>query len=102
MVLNQNFREEIDLSGISVITGSMDFFLTISLKSIGEEVPLTFSKEYRGLPDDPTVDIYFGRHYHKIEEVVIEIESPSLGDLLKIHIQEFGLYCLEKVGARVY
>ncbi|MCJ7569210.1 MAG: glycosyltransferase family 39 protein [Anaerolineales bacterium] len=86
------FSEPIDLTGIRATTGSMDFILTISLKPVGEEDPLTFNQEFRGLPDDPTVEISFGRKYNNIEQVVIEIESLSLGAPTKIHVRELELY----------
>lgn len=91
-VFRLTFSESIDLTGIRATTGSMDFILTVSLTSTGEEEPLTFSREFRDLPDDPTVEISFGRKLNDIEQVVIEIESLSPGDPFKIHIRELELY----------
>jgi len=91
-VFNLTFSESIDLSGIRATTGSMDFILTISLKSVGEEEPLTFSREFRNLPYDPTVEISFGGKLTDIDQVVIEIESLTPGDPFKIHVRELELY----------
>ncbi len=91
-VFRLTFSEPIDLAGIRATTGSMDFILTISLKSVDEEEPLTFSREFRDLPDDPTVEISFGQKLIGIEHVVIEIESLTPGDPFKIHIRELELY----------
>ncbi len=91
-VFRLTFSESIDLTGIRATTGSMDFILTVSLRSTGEEEPLTFSQEFRDLPDDPTVEISFGRKLIDIDQVVIEIESLSPGDPFKIHIRELELY----------
>ncbi len=91
-VFRLTFSESIDMTGIRVTTGSMDFILTISLTSTGEDEPLTFSREFRGLPDDPTVEISFGRKLNDVEQVVIEIESLTPGDPFKIHIRELELY----------
>ena len=91
-VFRLTFSEPIDLTGFRATTGSMDFILTISLKSVGEEEPLTFSREFRNLPDDPTVEISFGQKLTDIEQVVIEIESLTPGDPFKIHVRELELY----------
>lgn len=91
-VFRFTFSDLIDLTGIRATTGSMDFVLTVSLKSAGEEEPLAFSRVFRGLPADPTVEISFGRKFNDIEQVVIEIESLSPGDPFKIHIRELELY----------
>lgn len=40
------------------------------------------------LPDDPTVEMSFGRTHKDIEPVVIEIECLSPGDPFKIHVRE--------------
>jgi len=91
-VFHLTFSEPIDLAGIRATTGSMDLILTISLNSEGDEVPLTFSREFRDLPDDPTVEISFGKKLTDIEQVVIEIESLTPGDPFKIHVRELELY----------
>ena len=91
-VFHLTFSEPIDLAGIRATTGSMDLILTVSLKLVGEEEPLTFSREFRDLPDDPTVEISFGKKLTDIEQVVIEIESLTPGDPFKIHVRELELY----------
>ena len=91
-IFRLTFGEPIDLTGVRATTGSMDFIFTISVQSIGEEEPLTFSQEFRGLPDDPTVEISFGRKLYDVELVVIEIESLTPGNPFKIHVRELELY----------
>lgn len=91
-IFSLTFGKSIDLAGVRATTGSMDFILTISVQSIGEEEPLTFSQEFRDLPDDPTVEISFGRKLYDVEQVVIEIESLTPGSPFKIHVRELELY----------
>ncbi len=86
------FSESMDLTGVRATTGSMDFILTISLKSVGEEGFINFSQEFRDLPDDPTVEISFGRKIFDVEQVVIKIEGLTPGDPFKIHVRELELY----------
>ncbi len=86
------FGESIDLSGVRATTGSMDFILTIIVQSIGEEESLTFSQEFRDLPDDPTVEISFGRKLYDVGQVILEIESLTPGSPFKIHVRELELY----------
>jgi hypothetical protein len=80
------------MTGIRATTGSMDFILTISLTSVGEEESPTFSQEFRDLSDDPTVEISFGRRLSDVELVIIEIESLTPGNPAKIHVRELELY----------
>jgi len=91
-IFRLTFGEPIDLTGVRATTGSMDFILTISVQSIGEEEPLTFSQEFRDLPDDPTVEISFGRKLYDVELLVIEIESLTPGSPFKVHVRELELY----------
>ena len=44
------------------------------------------------LPDDPIVEISFGRKLCDVEQVVIEIESLTPGKPVKIHVRELELY----------
>ena len=44
------------------------------------------------LPDDPTVEISFGRKLNDIEQVLIEIESLTPGSPFKLHVRELELY----------
>ncbi|TET33111.1 MAG: hypothetical protein E3J69_08120 [Anaerolineales bacterium] len=91
-IFRLTFGEPIDLTGVKATTGSMDFILAISLASVGEVELLSFSQEFRDLPDDPTVEISFGRTLYDVEQVVIEIESLTPGDPFKIHVRELELY----------
>lgn len=43
------------------------------------------------LPDNPAVEISFGRTLYDVEQVVIEIESLTPGDPFKIHVRELEL-----------
>lgn len=61
-------------------------------KSVGVEGTHTFSQEFRDLPDDPIVEISFGRKLCDVEQVVIEIESLTPGKPVKIHVRELELY----------
>ncbi|MFV9674797.1 MAG: hypothetical protein ACNYZI_05390 [Anaerolineales bacterium] len=44
------------------------------------------------VPDNPTLEISFGRRLHDVEQVVIEIESLTPGNPAKVHVRELELY----------
>ena len=84
------FEEPTSLSGISLITGSMDMQVSVDIQTESTPDPLHFEETYKDLPDDPTVTLSFEESIDGILEMRIEILSLIPGDPFKIHIRELN------------
>ena len=77
------------LKGVSITTGSMDLGVTVVVKPQGEAAK-TYTKEFRSMPPDPTVNIDFDTGKTPIESVRVEIKNLNGGDG-HIHIRTIQL-----------
>jgi hypothetical protein len=85
-----SFPNPVDLSGIELTTGSMDFEVDIRLYAPDSAAPVTYSKSFAGLPDDPTVRIEFDRGPQPASRVEVEILSVRPSDPVKIHVRDLS------------
>ncbi|MEJ2011660.1 MAG: glycosyltransferase family 39 protein [Anaerolineales bacterium] len=91
-LLKFSFPRPVDLAGIELTTGSMDFELEIRLYAPETGSPVTYSRSYAGLPDDPTVRIDFDRGPQQASRVEVEILSIRPSDPVKIHIRDLSFF----------
>jgi hypothetical protein len=77
------------LKGVSITTGSMDLGVTVVVKPQGGESK-TYTKEFRNMPPDPTVNIDFDTGKAPVESVRVEIKNLNGGDG-HIHIRTIQL-----------
>jgi hypothetical protein len=77
------------LKGISITTGSMDLGVTVVVKPQGAAAK-TYTKEFRNMPPDPTVNLDFDTGKAPIESVRVEIKNLNGGDG-HIHIRAIQL-----------
>jgi hypothetical protein len=91
-LLKFSFPQDTALEGIMLTTGSMDFDLEIRLYTDPDAVPVTYSQSYKGLPDDPTVQVEFTHGPALIRKVEVEILSIRPANPVKIHIRELTFY----------
>ncbi|NIS78881.1 MAG: hypothetical protein GTO14_01345 [Anaerolineales bacterium] len=79
------------ISGIKVTTGTMQVGLNVRLYQNLDSDPQEYSRTYRDLPNDPTVDLPF--HEGPIDAIRIEVEilGVDIGDNV-IHIRDLMWY----------
>jgi len=90
-LINITFAEPRTITGITVTTGSMDFTLTVRLFTDEQAEPITYSQTYTDQPEDPTVDLSFGREPIKVLKVEVELLGFMFNKWAKIHIRELTL-----------
>jgi hypothetical protein len=74
------------ITGLKATFGTMDFDLTASLWGTGSE-PKVYTREFRGLPSDPTVEMAFDRGPTAVERLRLEILRAN-GGPAKIHVRD--------------
>jgi hypothetical protein len=75
------------MKGISVTTASMDIGLTAKVTNVGHAEQKIYSKEFRSLPPDPTVQLDFDAGSGPVQKLHIEIMRLGGSDG-HIHIRE--------------
>jgi hypothetical protein len=92
LVFEVVFSEPRPLTDLTLTTGTMDFALTASLIGPEEDAePVIYTREYRGLPADPTVSLALDRGPEQVKKLRLEILNLSAGPVAKIHVREIGL-----------
>jgi hypothetical protein len=86
-----DFEQPVQISGLNLTTGSMDFILTVRMIGPDEEV-VEFTETYTELPPDPTVEVDLDQAPEEIARLEIEIEAMHMGQPYKIHIRELTIY----------
>lgn len=86
------FNPAAAFSGMRITTGSMDFRLRVQVFQNASEPIFSAEKVFRDLPDDPTVDIPFGKLLQGVSEIRFTVEKDDQADVVKIHIREVELY----------
>jgi len=88
LILRITFDAPRAVREVVVTTGSMDFSLTVRLYPAGGGDPKVYSRDFRDLPDDPTVTLTFDQPPELIERVDIEITQLDVTGPSKLHIRE--------------
>lgn len=86
-----DFEQPVQISGLSLTTGSMDFILTVRMIAPDESV-VEFTETYTELPPDPSVEVDLDDAPDEIARLEIEIEAMHMGQPYKIHIRDLTLY----------
>jgi hypothetical protein len=86
-----DFTQPIELEGLTLTTGSMDFILTVLMTGPDQEV-VEYSQSFLNQPPDPTIEVDFDETPEQISRLEIEIEGLYLGQPYKIHIRELSIY----------
>jgi hypothetical protein len=86
-VVELNFPTPRAMKGISVTTASMDIGLTAKVTNAGQKDQKVYSKEFRSLPPDPTVQLDFDAGSGPVQKLYIEITQLN-GSFGQIHIRE--------------
>lgn len=86
-VIELDFPAPRAMNGISVTTGSMDLGLKAQVTGAGSADLKIYSKEFRSLPPDPTVQIDFDARTGPVQKLRIEVTRLDGSDG-HIHIRE--------------
>ena len=90
-IIDMQFSTPRQVSGLSADFGSMEFQLTIWLYLHGSTEPVKYVQTYRGLPNDPHIELLFDQLYSSVDKIHVEILNLNEGDQAKIHIRELHL-----------
>ena len=90
LVLEFAFRAPRPVRGITATFATMDFTLEASLREDGEAGPRLFSRTFRGLPLDPTVEMSFDGPHPRVSRLRLSILQLGAGEEAHIHVREIG------------
>lgn len=88
IVLRIAFDTPQPLREVVVTTGSMEVGLLVRLYPAGGDGPIVYTREFRDLPDDPTVALTFDQPPDLVERVDVEITQLDVNGPSKLHIRE--------------
>jgi 4-amino-4-deoxy-L-arabinose transferase-like glycosyltransferase len=90
-IIDMEFSTPRQINGLSADFGSMEFQLTVWLYLNGSSEPVKYVQTYKGLPNDPHIELMFDQLYSMVDKIHIEILNLNEGDEAKIHIRELHL-----------
>ena len=90
LVLDFVFKTPRPVRGITASFGTMDFTLEAQLTGESEEEPHVFSKAFRGLPLDPTVEMTFDGAPPRISRLRLSILKHGAEHEPHIHVREIA------------
>jgi len=85
-----DFDQPVQLSGLTLTTGSMDYDLSITL-TLDDGTQRQVNQRFIDLPDDPTTSVVFGNASLSVSQLAFEILNPTGGEDFQIHIREIQL-----------
>jgi len=88
LVLDFSFAHPRPVRGLRAAFGSMDFILTARISSLDEKEAEVYSREFRGLPPDPTVEMEFTRGPTQASRLRLEVLKLDAGEEEHIHVRE--------------
>ena len=91
LILRITFDAPRAVQELIVTTGSMDFGLTVRLYPAGGGEPRLYARDFRDLPDDPTVTLALDQPPAQVERMDIEITQLDVTGPAKLHIREIEL-----------
>jgi hypothetical protein len=86
--LQLEFSEPRLLNKVIATTGSMDYELTLLLFPADGGDPVTVSETFRGLPDDPTVEVPLDSDLGPVSRIDLSFRDINAGTFAKIHLRE--------------
>jgi hypothetical protein len=75
------------IKAVAITTGSMDIGLAVHVTPEGSGSPETYTKEFRELPKDPTVNLELGTAAKPVRRIRVEVRNLQSGDG-HVHIRE--------------
>jgi hypothetical protein len=90
LVLDFVFRTPRPVRDIIVTVATMDFSLEAALWEEGGTDPRTFSRTFRGLPLDPTVEMPFDGSHPRVSRLRLSIRMFEAGEDVHIHVREIS------------
>jgi hypothetical protein len=90
-VIEFEFSQPRTISDLGIDTASMDFTLKVVATPSGGGEPAITEQTYKGLPDDPHVDLTLTGGAQPISKLRIEITSLNEGEVAHIHVREVKL-----------
>ena len=90
LVLEFDFGGPRRVRGLTGTFGSMDFTLEVSLTGEGEGSPRVFSRTFRGLPLDPSVEWIFDGPPPRVTRLRLSILQLGIGEEAHVHVREIG------------
>jgi hypothetical protein len=88
IVFDLEFAKPRRIEALDVTFGSMDFVLNASTYGPGKAEPVVYSREYRGMPPDPSVRLELDRGPDLVQRLRLEILSLTAGPEAKIHVRD--------------
>lgn len=90
LVFDFRFPQARQISGLKAIFASMDFTLAVSLYPSETSTPVVYEQTYRGLPPDPTVELFFDRGPWQVVRVHVAILQLNAPQDVHIHVRELS------------
>ena len=84
------FPEPRAITGLRAVSGAMDFDGTALLWGASDGEPTIYTREYRGLPSDPPVEVSFDRGPAVVERFRLEVLQAKVGPA-EIHVRDLDL-----------
>lgn len=75
------------IKAVAITTGSMDVGLAVHVTLEGSGSPQSYTKEFRELPKDPTVNLELGTAAKPVRRIRVEVRNLQNGDG-HVHIRE--------------
>ncbi len=88
LVLDFAFRTPRPIRAVAATFGTMDFSLEAALWAEGGSEPRLFTRTFRGLPLDPTVEVSFGGPDLRVSRLRLSIRQLGAGEDAHIHVRE--------------
>lgn len=88
IVFDITFEQAREIRELKAAFGSMDFMLNVSVYAPGETEPVVYSREYLGMPPDPTIEMALDRNRDAVKRLKLEILSLSEGGEAHIHVRD--------------
>jgi predicted DNA-binding antitoxin AbrB/MazE fold protein/4-amino-4-deoxy-L-arabinose transferase-like glycosyltransferase len=90
-VIELEFSQPRPVTALGLDTASMEFTLKVLATPAGGDAPTSTQQTYRGLPDDPHVDLALAGGLQQISKLRIEITNLHEGEVGHIHVREVKL-----------
>jgi hypothetical protein len=86
--LQVEFTTPRPVNKLIITTGSMDYELVLTLYRAAGGDPVRVAETYRGLPDDPTVEVTLGAELGPLRRIDLSFRDLNAGTFAKIHLRE--------------
>src|SRR5262249_10601171 len=90
-VIELEFSQPRRVTALGLDTATMEFTLKVLATPAGGGEPTSTEQTYRGLPDDPHVDLALTGGTQQVSKLRIEITNIHEGEVAHIHVREVKL-----------